>query len=105
MTWKTLSVASDGPILRVWLDRPAKRNALNGDALERVLQPERAQRPDHVGRDDDARAHLAQLRRLLVHGRLEPGLAQEERGGEPAQAAADDGDAHRYGVLELSRAQ
>lgn len=36
MTWNTLSVAADGPILRVWLDRPAKRNALNGAALEEI---------------------------------------------------------------------
>lgn len=36
MSWKTLSVTSDGPVLRVWLDRPAKRNALNGTALEEI---------------------------------------------------------------------
>src|SRR5262245_14090209 len=36
MNWKTLSVTYDGPILRVWLDRPEKRNALNGDALEEI---------------------------------------------------------------------
>ncbi len=36
MNWKTLSVTYDGPILRVWLDRPDKRNALNGDALEEI---------------------------------------------------------------------
>lgn len=36
MNWQTLSVTYDGPILRVWLDRPAKRNALNGTALEEI---------------------------------------------------------------------
>ena len=36
MDWKTLSVTYEGPILRVWLDRPDKRNALNGEALEEV---------------------------------------------------------------------
>jgi len=36
MNWKTLSVTYEGPILRVWLDRPAKRNALNGAALEEI---------------------------------------------------------------------
>lgn len=36
MNWKTLSVTYDGPILRVWLDRPDKRNALNGTALEEI---------------------------------------------------------------------
>lgn len=36
MNWKTLSVTYDGPILRVWLDRPDKRNALNGTALDEI---------------------------------------------------------------------
>ena len=36
MNWKTLSVTYDGPVLRVWLDRPEKRNALNGEALEEI---------------------------------------------------------------------
>jgi len=36
MNWKTLNVTYDGPILRVWLDRPDKRNALNGTALEEI---------------------------------------------------------------------
>jgi enoyl-CoA hydratase/carnithine racemase len=36
MNWKTLSVTYEGPVLRVWLDRPAKRNALNGAALEEI---------------------------------------------------------------------
>lgn len=36
MNWKTLSVTYDGPVLRVWLDRPDKRNALNGTALEEL---------------------------------------------------------------------
>ncbi len=36
MNWKTLSVTYEGPILRVWLDRPDKRNALNGTALEEI---------------------------------------------------------------------
>lgn len=36
MTWKTLSVERDGALLRVWLDRPARRNALDGTALEEL---------------------------------------------------------------------
>jgi len=36
MNWKTLNVTYGGPILRVWLDRPDKRNALNGTALEEI---------------------------------------------------------------------
>jgi enoyl-CoA hydratase/carnithine racemase len=36
MNWHTLSVTYEGPVLRVWLDRPAKRNALDGAALEEL---------------------------------------------------------------------
>jgi len=34
--WETLELAWEGPILRVWLNRPEKRNALNGNALEEI---------------------------------------------------------------------
>jgi enoyl-CoA hydratase/carnithine racemase len=34
--WKTLSLAGEGPILRVWLDRPERRNALDTEALEEL---------------------------------------------------------------------
>ena len=36
MSWQTLSVTRDGAILRVWLERPERRNALNGQALEEI---------------------------------------------------------------------
>lgn len=36
MSWQTLSVTRDGRILRVWLERPERRNALNGQALEEI---------------------------------------------------------------------
>ncbi len=36
MSWQTLSVVRDGPVLRVWLERPERRNALNGRALEEI---------------------------------------------------------------------
>ena len=36
MQWKTLSLAREGPVLRVWLDRPERRNALNTEALEEI---------------------------------------------------------------------
>jgi enoyl-CoA hydratase/carnithine racemase len=36
MDWKTLSLTREGPILRVWLNRPERRNALNSDALEEL---------------------------------------------------------------------
>ncbi len=36
MDWKTLSLTREGPILRVWLDRPERRNALDTEALEEL---------------------------------------------------------------------
>jgi enoyl-CoA hydratase/carnithine racemase len=36
MPYETLSLEIDGPIARLWLDRPAKRNALNPTALEEI---------------------------------------------------------------------
>ena len=38
MAWKTLSVERDGPIVRVWLDRPERRNALNSLALQELAE-------------------------------------------------------------------
>ncbi|HEV7733165.1 MAG TPA: enoyl-CoA hydratase/isomerase family protein [Candidatus Binatia bacterium] len=37
MSHTTLTVEHDGPITRVWLDRPAKLNALNPTALEEIV--------------------------------------------------------------------
>jgi len=34
--WKTLETERDGAILRVWLNRPARRNALDGTALAEI---------------------------------------------------------------------
>ncbi len=38
MPWQTLEVERDGPILRVWLARPERRNALNTTALEEIAR-------------------------------------------------------------------
>ncbi len=38
MRWQTLEVERDGPILRVWLARPERRNALNTAALEEIAR-------------------------------------------------------------------
>lgn len=38
MTWKSLEVLREGPILRVWLNRPQRRNALDTTALEEVAR-------------------------------------------------------------------
>ena len=35
-SWQTLEVERDGPVLRVWFNRPDRRNALNATALEEV---------------------------------------------------------------------
>ncbi len=37
MTYETLTLEVDGPVARVWLDRPAKLNALNPRALEEIV--------------------------------------------------------------------
>jgi enoyl-CoA hydratase/carnithine racemase len=34
--YQTLELAHEGPVLRVWLNRPARRNALNSTALEEI---------------------------------------------------------------------
>ena len=36
MSWKTLEIERQGPVLRVWLNRPERRNALNREALEDI---------------------------------------------------------------------
>ncbi len=36
MAYETLTIEHDGPIARVWLDRPERRNALNAQALEEI---------------------------------------------------------------------
>ncbi|MFN0180865.1 MAG: enoyl-CoA hydratase/isomerase family protein [Gemmatimonadales bacterium] len=38
MTWNTLSYHRDGPIGRVWLNRPERRNALNQQLLEELAE-------------------------------------------------------------------
>jgi hypothetical protein len=54
--------------------------------------PERVERVPGVGRELDAGADLAELRRLLEHHRAEALAREGERGGEPADAAARDDD-------------
>lgn len=36
MTWQTLEIEEQGPVTRVWLRRPERRNALNATALEEI---------------------------------------------------------------------
>jgi len=66
-----------------------------GDGVERVEQPEVAQRADGVGQRVDPDAELADLARRLEHGDIaDPALVQRERRREAADATADDEDAH-----------
>ena len=60
-----------------------------------VLELERAQRLHRVRAEGDAGADLLELRRRLVDVHLEAAPAQRMRGGQAADAAADDGDAGR----------
>ncbi len=46
MSWKTLEVEREGPVMRVWLNRPDKRNALNTGALEEIEECFRGLRSD-----------------------------------------------------------
>ena len=57
-----------------------------------LAEAEPDQDPRCVRPDIDARADLREQARLLVDLHVEAGLQQVERGGEPADAAADDRD-------------
>ena len=64
-------------------------------------------KPDQDARciraDVDAGADLAEQARLLVHLYVEAGLQQADRGGESADAAADDGDPDVFGRHHATR--
>jgi hypothetical protein len=57
-----------------------------------VAQAESVQDPRRVRADLDARADLAERAGALVDVDVEPRLQQRERGGQAADAAADDSD-------------
>ena len=60
--------------------------------LHQRADAERVERVPGVGRDLDAGADLAELRRLLEHHRAEALARERQRGGEAADAAAGDDD-------------
>ncbi len=66
----------------------------DADPVHGRAQAEPMEQPRGVGADLDAGADLADARRLLVDLHVEAGLQQMQRGGEPADAAADDGHFH-----------
>jgi hypothetical protein len=63
--------------------------------LDVLAHPERIQRGPGVGRELDAGADLAELRRLLQHQRTKTLERESERAGEPADASAGDDDRSR----------
>ena len=67
--------------------------------LHQAAHAQRVERVPGVGRELDAGADLAELRRLLQHDRAEALARERERRGEPAYAAA--GDDHRLLVARL----
>src|SRR4029078_9652088 len=64
----------------------------DGFLLDQLADAERVERVPGIGCDLEARAYLAELRRLLEHDALEALARQSERGGEAADAAAGDDD-------------
>ena len=74
------------------------------DLAQRALQPEREQHARAVRRNLHARAELGELRRLLVDLDVMAVAQQRERGRQPADARADDQDAHSLsGVIARQR--
>ena len=69
----------------------------NGACRQLFGESERTQEPDHVGCNHDPGTDLDELGSLLVHADVEARLVEKQRGREPADAAAHDGDpqAHR----------
>ena len=85
MSWKTLSVERDGPLLRVWLNRPERRNALDTTALEEI-----AALFSGLASDFETRA-------VVLGGRGEAFCAGADRKDPPAAArmAASSGASER----------
>src|ERR1700677_1657529 len=70
----------------------------NGEPRQFLGEPDPAQRAHHVRRHNDTGADVRKFRRLLVHGHIDVGIPQENRGGEPPEAAADDRDSYSQGT-------
>jgi hypothetical protein len=61
---------------------------------DRVAGADVVERAERVQPQADAGADLAQLRGSLVHGHVDPDLAQRDRRRQPRDARPDDDDAH-----------
>ena len=66
---------------------------LEADCLDGVVQSERTQRLDGIGREIEAGADLAQRAGLFADDGFGAALLQRQRSGKAADAAADNGDA------------
>ncbi|MEO8604011.1 MAG: enoyl-CoA hydratase/isomerase family protein [bacterium] len=83
MTYATLSLEIDGPVARLWLDRPQKRNALNSLALEEL-----------VAACDELQRRWA-VPVVIIGGRGASFCAGADRGEPPARMAKGSGASAR----------
>lgn len=95
MSTSPLSVERDGPVLRVWIDRPERRNALDGPTLEQI-----ASLFEGLASDYETRA-------VVLGGRGAAFCAGADRKSPPgaARMAADSGatDRERRHAAQLGR--
>jgi enoyl-CoA hydratase/carnithine racemase len=93
MSPTTLAVEHDGPVTRVWLDRPAKLNALNPTALEEIV----------TVFDDLQRRFETQV--IVLGGRGRAFCAGADRTDPPARLARGSGASarERRWVSQLGR--
>ncbi len=95
MQFETLELVREGPILRVWLNRPSKRNALNGTALREIAECFGALQTDF------------EARVVVLGGRGESFCAGADRkdppGTERMRAGSDAGDRERRWASQLGR--
>ena len=85
MAWKNLEVERTGPVLRVWLNRPERRNALDGATLEEI-----AALFTDLQRDFESRVVILAGRGLSFSAGADrkspPGAATAETGSESGRS-------------------
>lgn len=90
--WDTLELGWDGAVLHVWLNRPEKRNALNGTALEEIAALFTALQSDF------------ETRVVVLGGRGPSFCAGADRSDPPGRAAAKERSAReRRWISQLGR--
>ena len=88
---ETLTVERDGPVLRIWLDRPAKRNPLNGTALKEITAVFTS-----VGEDPDVRV-------VVLGGRGPSFSGGADRSDPPGASSPEPTARERRWVAQLGR--